>query len=142
MRRVLCALACAAVAVPAAPARAVTYDAAVVSGIGGITPPAGPVPQPVEVTFGGSALLLGTPRQCSLRGPAIESTAAGTGTLTGGCGDVAMVCTYERAGAAMTWHCTTDTMGVLVGTLTYRPLNVNPTSIYALLGVLAGATSV
>lgn len=141
MRRVLCALACAAVALPAAPANAnaLTPYAAVVSGIGGITPPAGVVPQPVDITFGGSALLLGTPRPCSFSGTGIESMAAGSGTLAGGCGDVAMECTYARAGVAMTWLCTTDSLGVLVGEFAYRPLNVNPTSIYALIGTLAGA---
>ena len=122
------------------PAVAATPEVAVVSGIGGIQPPAGVLPQEVTVTFGGSALLLGTPRPCSMSGPATESLAAGTGTLSGTCGDLVLECSYERAGALMTWQCSTDAMGVLVGTFAYRPLNVNPTSIFALNGVLAGAT--
>ena len=143
LRRLAVAAALAAVAAYPAPAGALTYEAGAVTGSGAVSPPATAVPRPSYVTFTGTISLLGAPQACSMSGPAaFESMEAGAGAISGTCGGATMACLYERAGVAVTWECTTATTGALAGVFLYRPLNVNPTTLFDLTGVLAGVTSV
>lgn len=134
-------VAAAALAMPAlitSPAEAADAGVFIISGSGTISPGLTPVPDDQSINFSGTATVIGTQSGsygCSFSGndPA-GSTAAGSGTVSGGCGPISnLTCTFVRVAGVVQVVCV-DAAGTRVAeaTCVFTPTDVNPTTRYTL----------